>query len=54
MTRSVRLLPNIGNAELEAVIPIDRVVEIDDFGTCSLADQQFTITESMIEVQIWP
>lgn len=35
-------------AELEAVLPIDRVIEVEDSGYCALADQQFFITEDQI------
>lgn len=46
--RSVKLKYGLP-PELEAVLPIDRVVEIDDAGRASLADTQFIITEEQIE-----
>lgn len=49
MITSVTLIADTFNAELEAVVPIDRVVEIDEAGRCSLADQGFIITTAMIE-----
>lgn len=47
MIRSVKIKPN-QRVELESVLPIDRVVEIDDSGRTSLADTQFLITEDQI------
>lgn len=35
--------------ELELLLPIDRVVEIDECGRCSLYDQQIIITTDQIE-----
>lgn len=35
--------------ELELLLPIDRVVEIDEYGRCSLYDQQIIITTDQIE-----
>ena len=40
------------SAELEAVLPIDRVVEIDEYGRTSLCDQQFVIADSQIEAVV--
>lgn len=49
MVRSVKIKPN-QLAELEALLPVDRIVEVDEFGRCSLFDQQIVITDSQIEV----
>lgn len=49
MIRSVKIKPD-QSAELEAMLPVDRVVEIDDEGRCSLFDQQIMITDDQIEV----
>lgn len=49
MIRSVKIKPD-QYAELEAILPVDRVVEIDEEGRCSLADSQFIIDEDQIEV----
>lgn len=48
MIRSVRIKPG-QTAELEAILPVDRVVEIDNSGRCSLFDQQIIITDDQIE-----
>lgn len=48
MIRSVKLKPD-QPAELEAILPVDRVVEIDNSGRCSLFDQQIIITDDQIE-----
>lgn len=48
MIRSVKLKPD-QPAELESILPIDRVIEIDEAGRCSLADSQLIITEDQIE-----
>ncbi len=53
MMRSVKLIPNTGNPELEAVLPPDRVVEINKDMRLYLADSQFLITEDAIEEVIW-
>lgn len=52
MIRSVKLIPDTGNPELEAVIPSDRVVEIDEAGRCSLSDMQFVIAPTAIEYEV--
>lgn len=49
MIRSVKIKPG-QTAELEEILPVDRVVEIDDSGRCSLFDQQIMITDDQIEV----
>ena len=48
MIRSVKLKPD-QPAELEAILPVDRVVEIDNSGRCSLFDQQIIIADDQIE-----
>lgn len=48
MIRSVKIKPD-QPAELEAILPVDRVVEIDNSGRCSLFDQQIIITDDQIE-----
>jgi hypothetical protein len=48
MIRSVLIKPD-QSPELEAAMTCDRVVEIDEAGRTSLCDQQFVITEDMIE-----
>ena len=40
------------NSELEAVMPIDRVVSIDNNNIVYLADTAFTIDENMIEKEL--
>jgi len=48
MIRSVKI--KIGQPEeLEAILPVDRVVEIDEDGRCSLFDQQIIIAHEQIE-----
>lgn len=47
MIRSVKIKPD-QIADLEAILPVDRVVEIDDSGRCSLFDQQIIITDDQI------
>ena len=49
MIRSVKIKPGQPE-ELEAILPVDRVVEIDDTGRCSLFDQQIMIAADHIEV----
>lgn len=46
--RSVTIKPNV-RAELEAVLPIDRVIEIDERGYVSLFDTEFYILEEEID-----
>lgn len=48
MIRSVKIKPG-QTEELERILPVDRVVEIDDSGCCSLFDQQIIITADQIE-----
>ena len=48
MIRSVKIKSG-QSVELEAILPVDRVVEIDDSGRCSLFDQQIMITDDQIE-----
>ena len=40
------------NSELEAIMPIDRVVSIDNNNVAYLADAAFTIDENMIEREL--
>lgn len=40
------------NSELEAVMPIDRVVSIDNNNVAYLADTAFIIDENMIEREL--
>lgn len=47
MITSVKIKPN-QPAELEAILPVDRVVEIDESGRCSLSDQQIVFTVDQI------
>lgn len=47
MMKSVLVKPD-QSPELEAILPVDRVVEIDDSGRCSLFDQQIIITDDQI------
>ena len=51
MVKSVKLIENLP-AEFLAVVPNDKVVEIDKFGICFLADQQFLITAELIEKEV--
>ena len=48
MIRSVKIKPD-QSAELEAILPVDRVVEIDDEGRYSLFDRQIVIADNQIE-----
>lgn len=48
MTYSVKI-KLLQPAELEALLPVDRIVEIDEFGRCSLFDLQIVIAPSQIE-----
>lgn len=41
-------LKETNNNELEAVIPVDRIVEVK-FGITNLADKQFLVTDEMIK-----
>ncbi len=52
MIRSVKLIPDTGNPELEERVPIDRVVEIDELGRCSLYDTQFIIPTEAIKYEV--
>jgi hypothetical protein len=49
MIRSVKI-KLMQSPELEALLPIDRVIEIDDMGRCSLYDQQLIIDDQIGEV----
>ena len=40
------------NTELEAVIPIDRVITIDENNIVYLSDTAFSINEDMIEKEL--
>jgi hypothetical protein len=40
------------NVELEAVIPIDRVITIDENNIAYLSDTAFSINEDMIEKEL--
>lgn len=46
--RTVTIKPNV-REELEAVLPIDRVVTIDERGYVSLSDTEFYILEEEID-----
>lgn len=48
MIRSVKI-KLMQPTELEALLPIDRIVEVDELGRCSLYDQQLVIADSQIE-----
>lgn len=48
MIRSVKIKWN-QPIEIEAILPVDRVVEIDESGRCSLSDQQIVFTAEQIE-----
>lgn len=52
MIRSVKLIADTGNSELEERLPVDRVVEIDESGRCSLHDTQFIIYPEAIEYEV--
>ena len=45
--KSVLVKPD-QSPEIEAILPVDRVVEIDDSGRSSLFDQQIIITDDQI------
>ena len=46
------LLKQTSNDELEAVLPVDRVITIDINNVAYLSDTAFTITEDMIEKEL--
>ena len=46
------LLKQTSNDELEAVLPVDRVITIDINNVVYLSDTAFTITEEMIEKEL--
>ena len=46
------ILKQTNNNELEAVMPIDRVITIDANNVVYLSDTAFTITEDMIEKEL--
>ena len=46
------LLKQTSNDELEAVLPVDRVITIDINNMVYLSDTAFTITEDMIEKEL--
>jgi len=46
------ILKQTSNNELEAVMPIDRVITIDANNVVYLADTAFTIDENMIEKEL--
>ncbi len=46
------LLKQTSNDELEAVLPVDRVITIDINNVVYLSDTAFTITEDMIEKEL--
>lgn len=48
MIRSVKI-KLMQSPELEALLPIDRVIEIDELGRCSLYDKELVIADSQIE-----
>lgn len=45
--KSVLVKPD-QSPELEAILPVDRVVEIDDSGRCSLFGQQIIVADDQI------
>lgn len=49
MARDVIIITNTGNELFESVLPIDRVVTLDDNNTVYLADSQFVVPEDFIE-----
>jgi hypothetical protein len=51
MVKSIRLVDDTGIADMEPLIPIDRVVSVREDGSCYLADRCFFITDSMIYVE---
>ena len=46
------ILKQTNNNELEAVMPIDRVITIDGNNVVYLSDTAFTIEETMIEKEL--
>ena len=46
------ILKQTSNDELEAVLPVDRVITIDINNVVYLSDTAFTITEDMIEKEL--
>ena len=46
------LLKQTSNDELEAVLPVDRVITIDENNVVYLSDTAFTIDENMIEREL--
>ena len=46
------ILKQTSNDELEAVLPVDRVITIDENNVVYLSDTAFTITEDMIEKEL--
>ena len=46
--KSIKVKP-MQSEELELLLPVDRVVEIDEHGRCSLYDRQILITDNQIE-----
>ena len=46
------ILKQTSNDELEAVLPVDRVITIDNNNIVYLADTVFSITEDMIEKEL--
>ena len=46
------ILKQTSNDELEAVLPVDRVITIDGNNVVYLSDTAFTITEDMIEKEL--
>ena len=46
------LLKQTSNDELEAVLPVDRVITIDINNVVYLSDTAFTIDENMIEKEL--
>ena len=46
------ILKQTSNDALEAVLPVDRVITIDENNIVYLADTAFSITEDMIEKEL--
>ena len=46
------ILKQTSNDALEAVLPVDRVITIDNNNIVYLADTAFSITEDMIEKEL--
>ena len=46
------ILKQTSNDALEAVLPVDRVITIDENNVVYLSDTAFTITEDMIEKEL--